>query len=147
MRSGSKEDPMEWMEFQNRFLQLVSEEYRFKTIAALKQIVPNLPAAATPDNLYLFIPGPHDGCVFEVHQHHYFMYLAPFLELLTQEEVVFTVAHEFAHVFRRVTGTNLSSGPEEEGFVDALAESWGFENVEFLSGHWLPKRKAEVANV
>src|SRR6266849_2106564 len=32
---------------------------------------------------------------------HYFIYLAPFIELKPQEEVDFVVAHEFAHAYLR----------------------------------------------
>jgi hypothetical protein len=135
---------MKWEEFQDRFLRQVSEEYRGKTVAALKRVVPELPDEAIPDSFCIFIPGPHEGCVTELDSH-YFMYLAPCLELNTLDEVIFTVAHEFAHVYQRVMRTNLPEGEENEKLVDALAESWGFKDPPMIRGQWVPKR--ETINV
>jgi hypothetical protein len=132
---------MEWEEFQERFLQYVSEEYRGKTFAALKRVVPKLPEEAIPDSLYIFCPGPHIGCVTEL-DHRYFMYLGPQLETDALDEITFTVAHEFAHVYRRVMKINLPSGEEDEKATDALAESWGFKDPPLIRGQWVPKREA-----
>ena len=57
------------------------------------------------------------------------VYLAPELELESQEQVNFTVAHEFAHVVLRHSFLcwNLEQSKRDEQEADSLAKEWGFE--------------------
>jgi hypothetical protein len=57
------------------------------------------------------------------------IYLAPELEIESQEQVNFTVAHEFAHVVLRHSFMcwNSKQGQSDEQAADALASEWGFE--------------------
>jgi hypothetical protein len=71
-----------------------------------------------------------------------FIYLSPALENLPQEEVDFTVAHEFAHAVKGhyLPGNTASLVPVQclngppfqtpsETAADTLAESWGFKHA------------------
>ena len=57
------------------------------------------------------------------------IYLAPELEIESQEQVNFTVAHEFAHVVlsHSFLCWDAKQGQSEEQAADALARKWGFE--------------------
>jgi|SRR5208337_2409797 len=124
---------MKWKKFQKRFreqLHWLDAKQRPKTFGALRRVVPKLPEEATPADLFMFVPGNHSGCVGEIEAHgpfRSFMYLSPALEADTQGEVDFTVAHEFAHVFRRRMGLRLPDDEIDESETDKLAESWGIK--------------------
>src|SRR6266566_9083152 len=54
-----------------------------------------------------------------------FIYLAPSLEEQSQQEVDFTVAHEFAHAY--LNHEQAARNPSAiEDDADALVETWGF---------------------
>lgn len=57
------------------------------------------------------------------------VYLSPELEIESQEQVNFTVAHEFAHVALKHSPLcwNLEQSKRDEHATDALAKEWGFE--------------------
>jgi hypothetical protein len=57
------------------------------------------------------------------------IYLAPELELESQEQVNFTVAHEFAHVVLKHSFLiwNLEQNRCDEQMADNIAKEWGFE--------------------
>jgi len=60
------------------------------------------------------------------------VYLSPELELESQEQVNFTVAHEFAHVVLKHSSLcwNPEQGKRDEQTADDLAKEWGFERPE-----------------
>jgi hypothetical protein len=60
------------------------------------------------------------------------VYLSPELELESQEQVNFTVAHEFAHVVLKhsLLCWNPDQGKKDEQASDDLAKEWGFERPE-----------------
>jgi hypothetical protein len=57
------------------------------------------------------------------------VYLSPELELESQEQVNFTVAHEFAHVVLKHSFLcwNPEQSKSNEQRADSLAKEWGFE--------------------
>ncbi len=60
------------------------------------------------------------------------VYLSPELEIESQEQVTFTVAHEFAHVVLKHSPLcwNLDQSKQDEQAADDLAKAWGFERPE-----------------
>jgi hypothetical protein len=60
------------------------------------------------------------------------VYLSPELEIESQEQVNFTVAHEFAHVVLKHSPLcwNPEQGKRNERATDDLAKEWGFERPE-----------------
>jgi IrrE N-terminal-like domain len=59
------------------------------------------------------------------------VYLSPELEIESQEQVNFTVAHEFAHVVLRHSPLcDSERGKKNEQMADDLAKEWGFERPE-----------------
>lgn len=57
------------------------------------------------------------------------VYLSPELELESQEQVNFTVAHEFAHLVLKHSALcwNRKQSQDDEQAADGLAREWGFE--------------------
>jgi hypothetical protein len=145
---------MDWDVFTQRFNVWLYDE-QAKTCAALKRAAAQIPDAVLCGlpPLRIFTPLRADssvslmvettGQVFGSAVPLTLMYISPLEELYPQEDVDFTVAHEFAHValghlwsinggreqgtFR---GRRHGDSPAEMA-ADRLAESWGFRKTDF----------------
>jgi hypothetical protein len=106
-------------------------EDRPKTVAALRRLVEQVPDGILDDlSVTLFAPTPFDyGRLLPGTLHtQAFIYLAPNLETQPQEEVDFTVAHEFAHAHlgQEQSVRNIDTIEDE---ADALVVTWGIHRA------------------
>lgn len=113
----------------------INKKRRAKVFKALRKVVPKVPDSVFKLDLVIFAPSGVNGLAFRG-RGSTFIYLDPCLELEPQEEVDFTVAHEFAHIVRDMgkSAAELENEtPEEEELdeaeTDKLAESWGFKTL------------------
>ena len=145
---------MDWDAFVLRFNVHCWDEGQVKTLIALKKAAAQIPDSVLSNlpPLRIFTPVRGDsgvtlmvgttGQLFSPALPVTLLYLSPLLELYSQTEIEFTVAHEFAHVAlgqlwsinsSREAGTFKDStygdAPAELA-ADKLAESWGFPNPE-----------------
>jgi len=133
---------MEWTEFEQRFCWFIEKKEREKTIQALQVFAKKAPDEVFKD-LEVWIIGPShlSGCAWKSPSHQWYIYLDPSLETDTLEQVTFTVAHEFAHVFLKHIGHPAVSNemPYDERFqeweANELAKSWGFYNPDEKQGY------------
>ncbi|SRR6266566_1749881 len=106
---------------------------RPKTALAMQHLIERVPDDVFDTlDVLVFAPGPHlYGQVYpgilpsKSEQPKTFIYLAPSLEEQSQQDVDFTVAHEFAHVY--LNHEQAARNPSAiEDDADALVETWGF---------------------
>ena len=127
-------------------------QVRPKTAKALIKLSERIPDSVVNDlpRIVVFAPNPHDyGLCIPLaagapNGADAFIYLAPLLERLSQTEVDFTVAYEFAHAALRhhepESLMTFSIDEAKKGYLnwnsevaaDALVASWGYE---------IPKRR------
>jgi IrrE N-terminal-like domain len=126
---------MKWAEFKRRYL--IGKKGWFakgrpKTLRALKKVVAKIPSSAFPQNLVIFAPGSDLYGQTWVSSYPYlrYMYLALRLEDETPEEVEFTIAHEFAHIYLH-HGARATPDNQAEFEADNLAEHWGFKKPKY----------------
>jgi len=101
---------------------------RPETALAMQHLIERVPDDVLDAlDVTVFAPGPHlNGQVYPgTPSSKTFIYLAPRLEDLPQQEVDFVVAHEFAHAYlnHEQAAQNPSTIEDE---ANALAETWGF---------------------
>ena len=138
-----------WEEFVYEYIDTgwFYSEDRPKTTEAMKHLFERVPPSVWAETplLSVFAPSPHKrGQLFPFKVSPAFgalIYLAPSLEYESQDQVDFTVAHEFAHALlgHHLPGNNDTSLSLEEGLkisaheeapsevkADSVAKSWGF---------------------
>jgi hypothetical protein len=107
-------------------LKWLSEGKRYKALTMLYYVIPDVlndtpvTAILAPDSGGLYTSAPAAEII---------VYLAPDLEIESQEQVNFTVAHEFAHVAlaHSFLCWNSEQCKRDEKRADQLAAVWGFE--------------------
>jgi Zn-dependent protease with chaperone function len=118
-----------WDDFHYQFLQSGwFDDDRAKTVEAMRRLSERMPEEIFDELPIVIVLAPAQwkyGQVYPSILNGVVVYLSPTLEKLEQEEVDFTVAHEFAHVHlgHQVWSNNPPSLEDE---ADKLVESWGF---------------------
>src|SRR5271168_4000525 len=98
-----------------------------KLVKALKKVAPFVPHEIG-DQVWIFTPGKRTlGAVFSYSG--LIMYLKRPTRSYSQNEVNFTVAHEFAHLILHHPQNNVPSGRLAEKEANTLAQKWGFSSV------------------
>jgi Zn-dependent peptidase ImmA (M78 family) len=132
---------MNWQECCYAYLETgwFDHDDRDKTVVAMRHLIERVPYQVFNDlDVLVFAPSQHKfGQIYPFGgvQAKTLIYLSPDLESQPQEEVDFTIAHEFAHAYlgHEQAARNASTIEDE---ADALAVSWGFI---------LPERRKETA--
>lgn len=119
---------MAWDEFCYDFMdEIFFDDAREKTALAMRHLFERVPSDVLNDlDVRVFAPSQHIyGQVYPAAFNKPMIYLSPVLENQPQDEVDFTVAHEFAHaVLGHSDYLKTSFASEDE--ADFLAVSWGF---------------------
>jgi hypothetical protein len=132
-----------WLEFRYQYIETGWFDYdRHKTIAAMQRLSERVPSDVLDSLPPLTVFAPSRALLGHVLPcgtgDSIFVYLAPRLEMKSQREVDFTVAHEFAHIVLRhykpcatthtpdVAVRSHADAPSEQD-ADGLAVSWGFD--------------------
>jgi hypothetical protein len=145
---------MDWDAFVHRFGVHCWDDGQVKMLIALKKAAEQIPDSVLRNlpPVRIFTPVRADsgvtlmvestGQIFSPAVPLTLLYLSPFLELYSQAEIEFTVAHEIAHIAlghlwsinsTRESGTFKDATYEDapaEIAADKLAESWGFPKPE-----------------
>jgi Peptidase family M48 len=141
---------MDWDAFVHRFGVNCWDSGQIKMLIALKRAAMEIPDTILCNlpPVRIFTPTRADcgvtlmvettGQVFSPAQPLTLMYLSPLMELYSQAEIEFTVAHEFAHIalghlwsrnaqseMNTFKDATYGDAPSEIA-ADKLAESWGF---------------------
>lgn len=131
-----------WFNFRYQYIETGWFNYdRHKTIEAMRKVSKRLPDAVLDELPAFVVFAPSPRLLGELKPFglgdRLFLYLSPRLEKMSQKEVDFTVAHEFAHIvlghykqgITMTPGAPVKSHEEvpAEIATDKLAESWGFQ--------------------
>jgi hypothetical protein len=139
-------DDERWIDFRYQYIETGWFDYdRSQTIEAMQKLAELIPDDVLESLPPLVVFAPSAAKLGEVKPFglgdRLLIYLSPRLEALAQEEVDFTVAHEFAHValghYKSVVGTiphdavweKHEDAPTERD-TDHLIESWGVARPE-----------------
>jgi hypothetical protein len=117
-----------WDDFHYQFLQSGwFDDDRVKTVEAMRRLSERMPEEVYDELPILIVLAPAQwkyGQVYPSLLNGVVVYLSPTLE--EQEEVDFTVAHEFAHVHLGHDAW-MNNPPSLEDDADKLVESWGYK--------------------
>ncbi len=119
-----------WEDFQYQFLETgwFDHDDRVKTVEAMRKLSERMPVAVYDALPILLVVAPSQHVLGQVYPEPLcgvVVYLSPQLESMVQEEVDFTVAHEFAHVHLGHRAM-LENPPTLEDDADNLVQAWGF---------------------
>ncbi len=123
-----------WEDFQYRFLETGwFDDDRVKTVEATRRLSERMPGIVYDALPALLVMAPSQHVLGQIypelhltrHREGVIVYLSPELESKAQEEVDFTVAHEFAHV--HLGHRSLRENPPTlEDDADSLVQAWGY---------------------